>query len=73
MARIDLDDLPPRIAKVLAELSDGEEVMLVHNGGVVVRLTAQVSAPAAPQTEPPSDAEVAEIMDHFQSMIDDEF
>ncbi len=73
MARIDLDDLPPRIAKTLAALGDGEEVLLVRGGAVVARLTAVV-APAEPaQPAPPADADMEEILEHFQSIIDDEF
>jgi antitoxin (DNA-binding transcriptional repressor) of toxin-antitoxin stability system len=71
MARLDLDDLPPRIAKALAGLADGEEVLLVQAGAVVGRLTAAAGPQAAP--EPPSDLEMEEVMDHFQSIIDDEF
>lgn len=73
MARIDIDDLPPRIAKALASLADGEEVLLVQGGAVVARLTATVSPPPLAASEPPSDADMAEILDHFASIIDDEF
>jgi antitoxin (DNA-binding transcriptional repressor) of toxin-antitoxin stability system len=73
MARIDLDDLPPRIAKTLAALGDGEEVLLVQGGAVVARLTAEVARPALAQPDPPVDADMEEILEHFQSIIDDEF
>jgi antitoxin (DNA-binding transcriptional repressor) of toxin-antitoxin stability system len=71
MARIDLDDLPPRIAKALSGLADGEEVVLVQGGAVVGRLTAAVT-PAA-DAKAPTDIEMQEVMEHFQSIIDDEF
>ena len=74
MTRIDLDDLPPRIAKTLSALGPGEEVVLVHGGAVVARLTvAAAPAPRADEPEPPSDQDMSEIMDHFNSMIHDEF
>ncbi len=73
MARIDLDDLPPRIAKALAAIGDGEEVLLIQGGAVVARLTAGDTAPTPAQPEPGTDAEMQEIMEHFQSIIDDEF
>jgi antitoxin (DNA-binding transcriptional repressor) of toxin-antitoxin stability system len=73
MARIDLDDLPPRIAKALAALGDGEEVLLVQGGAVVARLTAVVAPPEPAQSAPPADADMEEILEHFQSIIDDEF
>ncbi|HEY1415623.1 MAG TPA: hypothetical protein VGF42_07025 [Caulobacteraceae bacterium] len=73
MARIDLDDLPPRIAKTLAALSDGEEVLLVQGAAVVARLTAEVARPALAQPDPSVDADMEEILEHFQSIIDDEF
>jgi RimJ/RimL family protein N-acetyltransferase len=39
MKRIDLDDLPPKLAALLAGAEAGEEVLLVQNGAVVGRLT----------------------------------
>lgn len=73
MARIDLDDLPPRIAKSLAALAEGEEVLLVQDGAVVARLTADVPASAPVVPEPAADADMHDILEHFQSIIDDEF
>ncbi|HWD68128.1 MAG TPA: hypothetical protein VG227_09235 [Caulobacteraceae bacterium] len=73
MARIDLDDLPLRIANTLAALGDGEEVLLVQGGAVVARLTAAVATSESTQPAPPPDADMEEILEHFQSIIDDEF
>ena len=73
MARIDLDDLPPRIAKALAALGGGEEVLLVQGGAVVARLTAAVASAAPTPPDPPAEADMEEILEHFQSIIDDEF
>jgi antitoxin (DNA-binding transcriptional repressor) of toxin-antitoxin stability system len=71
MTLIDLDDLPPRIASLLAALGSGEELILVQGGAVVARLhrTAEQS-PAAPD-----DAILTqeEVLDHFNAMIHDEF
>ena len=71
MARLDLDDLPPRIAKALSGLADGEEVLLVQGGAVVAHLTAAVAPPA--RAEALADVEMEEVLEHFQSIIDDEF
>lgn len=73
MARIDLDDLPPRIAKTLAALSDGEEVLMVRGGAVVARLKTVAADPGPIPPDPPAEAEMEEILEHFQSIIDDEF
>ena len=70
MQQIDLDDLPPKIARVLTELTDGEEVTLVQ-GGIVVG-TLRASTPAAlPAT--PVDTDMAEVMEQFGAIIEDEF
>ncbi|MGH7017546.1 MAG: hypothetical protein ACRED8_10755, partial [Caulobacteraceae bacterium] len=72
------DDMPPRLAETLSGLSDGEEVVLVKNGLVVARLTASPQAPpaAAEGAEGdagPDKAAMAEILEHFDAMIRDEF
>jgi antitoxin (DNA-binding transcriptional repressor) of toxin-antitoxin stability system len=73
MARLDLDDLPPKIAALLTGLGEGEELLLVQHGAVVARLVASV----LPQTEPDSEAEpeqrMAEVFENFRSAIEDEF
>ena len=76
MTRIDLDDLPPKIAAQLAGVATGEEVLLVQNGVVVARLTAGDAVPAAQtQGEPPLAPEenAKEIFEQFRSMMEDEF
>ncbi|MGH7025346.1 MAG: hypothetical protein ACREEB_17395 [Caulobacteraceae bacterium] len=74
MTRIDLDDLPPRIAGALAALPPGEEIVLVQGGAVVARLAVAEGSTGKPG-EPalPPEQDMKEIMDHFNSMIHDEF
>jgi antitoxin (DNA-binding transcriptional repressor) of toxin-antitoxin stability system len=73
MARLDLDDLPPKIAAQLTALSEGEELVIVQHGAVVARLVVG-SAPAA-TTAPalPPEAEMKEVFENFRSAIEDEF
>lgn len=75
MKRIDLDDLPPRLAQLLSGVEDGEEVVLVRDGLVVARLTGgAVSAPAHPPEDSPRDTErMGEVMEHFRAMMEDDF
>ncbi|MBA3810040.1 MAG: hypothetical protein H0X27_00030 [Caulobacteraceae bacterium] len=73
MKQIDLDDLPPRAAKALAGLVADEELTLVQ-GGVVIGRVVLARAPSTPApVEPPDEAGMAEVMDHFNAMIHDEF
>jgi len=76
MKRIDLDDLPPKLAAVLTSAEPGEEVLLVQGGAVVGRLTggARESAPAS-QADPdqPAEERAKEIFEVFRSSIEDEF
>ena len=75
MARLDLDDLPPRVAALLTDLPAGEELVLVQHGAVVGRLIA----PDAPEPEEPQDDEIEpdqklrEVFETFRSSIEDEF
>ena len=77
MKQIDLDDLPPRIAQLLASLAEGEELVLAQGGAVVARLT--VADPVAPP--PPEqllgdltpEEQAKEVLEHFSAMINDEF
>lgn len=72
MTRIDLDDLPPKLAKTLAALAAGDELLLVQDGAVICRLAiAEASAPAA--DAPPEDADMGEVLEHFRTMIEEEF
>jgi hypothetical protein len=76
MTRIDLDDLPPKVAAQLSGVATGEEVLLVQNGVVVGRLTAGAAAPAPrAEAEPPLAPEenAKEVFEQFRSMMEDEF
>jgi antitoxin (DNA-binding transcriptional repressor) of toxin-antitoxin stability system len=74
MTRIDLDDLPPKVAALLTEVAPGEEVLLVQNGAVVTRLVG-AEAPVAAEPEPEAAAEerAKEIFELFRSSVEDEF
>ncbi len=75
MKRIDLDDLPPRLAQLLLGVEPGEEVLLVQNGGVAGRLTGGAPTPPAAEAAPeePSGERAAEIFENFRSAMEDEF
>lgn len=77
MTQIDLDDLPPRIAEKLAGLAEGEELVLVQGGAVVARLTVAQPAPPPAPSETLADLtpeeQVAEVLDQFSALINDEF
>ncbi len=74
MTSIDLDDLPPKVARQLAALQAGEDVLLVQNGGVVARLTVALADPRPdPLADLPPEERMAEVMDHFKSIIEEEF
>jgi antitoxin (DNA-binding transcriptional repressor) of toxin-antitoxin stability system len=76
MKRIDLDDMPPKLAALLAGAEDGEEILLVQGGAVVGRLTGHGRSPSEinstdPQLSPNEHAK--EIFEQFRSTIEDEF
>ncbi|ODT85334.1 hypothetical protein [Phenylobacterium sp. SCN 70-31] len=74
MARLDLDDLPPKIAALLEGLSEGDDLTLVRRGAVVRRLTAGAAAVAeAPPADQPPEQHMAEVFETFRSAIEDEF
>jgi antitoxin (DNA-binding transcriptional repressor) of toxin-antitoxin stability system len=77
MSQIDLDDLPPKIAKMLGALRQGDEVVLVQGGAVVGRLSVADESVLTPPGEPidgiAAEDHVAEIMGQFNAMIHDEF
>jgi hypothetical protein len=75
MKQIDLDDLPPRLAKALCDLATDEELTLVRGGVVVGRLRAVGAppAPAEPADEAPDEERLKEVMEQFNAMIHDEF
>lgn len=75
MKRLDLDDLPPRIAQLLTSLGEGETLILVQGGAVAGRL----SGGPAPEPviedapEPYNNQRAAEIFEQFRSVVEDEF
>ena len=74
MPRLDLDDLPPKIAALLAGLPEGEELLLVQHGAVVARLAAVAPPPAEePEPEIAPEQRVAEVFEDFRAAVEDEF
>ncbi|RAK64334.1 hypothetical protein [Phenylobacterium kunshanense] len=74
MAQLDLDDLPPKIAALLAGLSAGDELVLVQHGAVVGRLAMSEASPAAaPEPPLPPEQHAAEVFENFRASIEDEF
>lgn len=73
MKRLDLDDLPPKIAAVLEGLEPGDELVLVQHGAVVGRLTAEAVQPSAAEPELPPEQHAREVFENFRSAIEDEF
>ena len=77
MTRIDLDDLPPKIAAQLAGVGEGEAVVLVQGGVVVGRLTGGAAAPPAVEPDPAPQAtpeeRAKEIFEQFRSIMEDDF
>jgi hypothetical protein len=75
MKRLDLDDLPPKAALLLAGLATGETLALVQKGVVVGRLTGEAAElqalPQAPELPPEENAK--EIFEQFRASIEDEF
>lgn len=73
MARLDLDDLPPRVAALLTDLSAGEDLLLVQHGAIVGRLLAAEAPPAEPEPELEPEQKMREVFETFRSAIEDEF
>ncbi len=77
MKTVDLDDLPPRIAQVLAALDEGEELVLAQGGAVVARLVvadpARPPQPAELLSDLAPEEQVREVLEQFGAMINDEF
>jgi hypothetical protein len=76
MDRLDLEDLPPKIAAQLRGLAHGETLLLVEHGAVVGRLTAGAATGATEaqaDPEPPPDQHAREVFENFRSAIEDEF
>lgn len=76
MKRLDLDDLPPKLAAVLASVEDGEEILLVKGGLVTGRLTGG-QKPLEPQAQDAADQtpedRAKEVFELFRSSVEDEF
>ena len=73
MARLDLDDLPPRVAALLSDLPDGEALLLVQHGAVVGRLIATAPPPPEPDPDVPPEQQMREVFETFRAAIEDEF
>jgi antitoxin (DNA-binding transcriptional repressor) of toxin-antitoxin stability system len=76
MKRLDLDDLPPKIAALLAELEEGEELILVQHGALAARLTRSSEGafrPPSPEPEVVPEERAKEIFELFRSSVEDEF
>lgn len=74
MKQIDLDDLPPKVARLLSCLSEEEEITLVQGGGLVARLRVAGAVPLSNSlADLPADEAMEEVFDHFKSMIEEEF
>jgi hypothetical protein len=74
--KVDLDDLPPRVAQGLTALAEGDELILVQQGAVVACLQVKASAPAAVDesgVDPSPEERMKEVLDQFNAMIHDEF
>ena len=74
MKQIDLDDLPPRVASIIAALESDEDLIFVQGGAVVGRLRrVEPPPPAQAQEGPSSEGGMEEVMEHFNAMIHDQF
>jgi hypothetical protein len=73
MTRLDLDDLPPKIAALLSGLGDGEELMLVQHGTVVGRLTVVVTPMVEAEPDLPPEQSLREVAEDFRAAIEDGF
>ena len=73
MKRLDLDDLPPKIAALLSELSPGEELVLVRAGAVVGRLSGAEAVAESKTEAEPIEVAPGEIFELFRASIEDEF
>lgn len=75
MKRLDLDDLPPRIAQLLTSLGEGETLILVQGGAVAGRLHGGPAPEPVIEDapEPYNNQRAAEIFEQFRSVVEDEF
>ena len=74
MNRLDLDDLPPKIAAQLIGVTEGEQVLLVQNGLVVGRLVgARAEQALDAEPTPAPEEHMKQVFDDFRSAVEDEF
>ncbi|MBA4795425.1 MAG: hypothetical protein H2041_17330 [Phenylobacterium sp.] len=75
MKRLDLDDLPPKIAHLLASVEEDEELILVQGGALVARLRGGAPIPVQPaqEPEPYNNERAAEIFEQFRNAIEEDF
>ena len=73
MQRLDLDDLPPRIAQLLTSVAEGEDLLLVQGGAVAGRLTGGAPVAKEAPAEPDEPMTPAEVMEQFRAQMEDEF
>lgn len=76
MKRLDLDDLPPKAAALLAGVEPGEEVVLVKDGLVAGRLVGGASSDKPETQDDPAQTpedRAKEIFELFRSSVEDEF
>ena len=72
--QIDLDDLPPKVARLFSGLTENDEIALVQGGGLVCRLRVfHAGLTQGPLDDLPADEAMEEVLDHFKSMIEEEF
>ena len=76
MKRLDLDDLPPKVAQILTDLAPGEELLLVQGGAVSGRIVGgEAPLPVSDATagSQPPEERAREVFEQFRSMMEDEF
>lgn len=75
MKRLDLDDLPPKVAQLLSGVEEGEELLLVQDGLVVARLTGAAAPDPEPDQDEPVEPEMRtrEVFEQFRSLMEDDF
>lgn len=73
MTRLDLDDLPPKIAALLSGLADGDELVLVQHGAVVGRLTVVSEPTVEADPDLPPEQSLREVAENFRAAIEDGF
>ena len=77
LLEIDIVDVPSRLAEVMATIAAGYGVIFLNAGEAVARLVPE-SAFAPPEEDPdagltPQEREAREVMEMFQSAMNDSF